>query len=316
LFGRPHYSDDGQRRGGILDPTGIERVVGRALDFKRIGENIRAGRLYAITLSTTHVGSGRTVVFVERRDGGLPKWTNDPTVEARAVEIRAEHALASAAIPFLFPAVKIDGEFYCDGGLRQNVPLSPARRLGADGLIVVSPRFIQWGSIPPKVEKEREQAFPGPLFLLGKALNALLLDRVENDIDRLDRINRILMAGCKVYGPGFLDAINKELGNPESDLRTRPLMVVLIRASQDIGRLAAEFVRSPRFPKRAPGAIGRLMRRVAESAIEADLLSYLLFDGDFAQQLIELGRADAQKRHEELCGFFSQIFEAQARNSQ
>jgi len=307
LFGRPPSErEDGARRGGILDPAGIERVITRALDFSRIGENLRAGHVHAITLSTTHVGSGKTVVFAQRREPGLPRWGSDPTVEARAVEIRPEHALASAAIPFLFPAVRIDGQFYCDGGLRQNVPLSPARRLGADGLIVVSPRFIERRPTHT-LEHQRELAFPGPLFLLGKALNALLLDRVENDIDRLERINRILLAGCKHYGPGFLDAINQELGSPPGELRTRPLKVVLIRASQDIGRLSAEFVRSPGFAKRVPGVLGRLMRRIAESSIEADLLSYLLFDGEFAAQLIELGRADARKRHAELCAFFEAV---------
>ena len=49
------------------------------------------------------------------------------------------------------------------------------------------------------------------------------------------------------------------------------------------------------------------MRRIAESdsSNEADLLSYLLFDGPFASQLIELGRQDAAKQHDNLCKFFS-----------
>ena len=52
---------------------------------------------------------------------------------------------------------------------------------------------------------------------------------------------------------------------------------------------------------------GQLMRRLSEpeSRNEADLLSYLLFDGTFCGQLIELGRADARARHEELCAFFA-----------
>jgi NTE family protein len=306
LFGRPAPYRDGSRRGGILDPRGIEALVARACPFSRIGENIRAGRIRALTLSTTHVGSGRTVVFVQRAEPGLPRWSADPTVEARAVTIRPEHALASAAIPFLFPAVRIDGEFYCDGGLRQNVPLSPARRLGADGLIVVSPRVVERASIPLE-QQARETEFPGPLFLLGKAMNALLLDRIENDIDRLERINRILVAGCRHYGDGFLDALNHELGNSGTSLRTRPLRVVLIRSSMDIGRLASDFVRGSDFAKRVPGLLGRFIRRVAESTLEADLLSYLLFDGEFAARLMALGRADARKQHNELCSFFDEL---------
>src|SRR5678815_5790316 len=112
------------------------------IPFEKIDENIAAGRLEAISVSTTHVGSGKTVVFVQRREGTLPTWNNDPTIEPRAVKIRLEHALASAALPILFPAVKLGNEYHCDGGLRQNVPLSPARRLDADGLIVVNPRHM------------------------------------------------------------------------------------------------------------------------------------------------------------------------------
>jgi NTE family protein len=84
---------------------------------------------------------------------------------------------------------------------------------------------------------------------------------------------------------------------------------VLIRASQDIGHLSAEYVRSPLFAKRATGVTGRVLRRLAEGEgkSEADLLSYLLFDGEFAGRLIELGRADARGRHDELCAFFDSI---------
>ena len=122
-------------------------------------------------------------------------------MSVRPVPISAEHALASAAVPFLFPAVRIDNTFYCDGGLRQNVPLSPARRLGADGLIVVNPRYIPAEPPPAEVANERLRDYPGPFFLLGKALNALLLDRIDADIDRLHRINLILEAGQRRYGP-------------------------------------------------------------------------------------------------------------------
>jgi NTE family protein len=45
----------------------------------------------------------------------------------------------------------------------------------------------------------------------------------------------------------------------------------------------------------------------AEGHGQADLLSYLLFDGEFARALIELGRADARRQHEELCRFFDEV---------
>jgi NTE family protein len=304
LFGRAPRADTREgRRGGMFDPSGIERIVRSAVPFGAIAEHMRKGRLSAVSISTTHVASGRTVVFVQRREGGLPSWGTDQTMVARAAQIEAEHALASAAVPLLFPAVQIDGQFYCDGGLRQNVPLSPARRLGADGLIVINPRYIRDESPSPALAAERERVYPSPLFVVGKAMNALLLDRIENDIRRLQKLNAVLDAGTRCYGPGFVGALNDELRRG-GESRLRPLDVVYIRASQDIGVLAADYVRSAEFARRVPGFFGRLMRRIAEGESEADFLSYILFDGPFSGRLIEIGRSDARARHEELVQFF------------
>jgi NTE family protein len=306
LLGRsrshPHDARAG-RRGGIFDPSGVESIVRDAVPFERIADHIREDRLSALSISATHVASGRTIVFVQRRGGGIPHWGGDPTMVGRPAEIRSEHVLASAAVPLLFPAVEIDGQFYCDGGLRQNVPLSPARRLGADSLIVINPRFIRDVQPSPALAEAREREYPDPLFVLGKAMNALLLDRIENDIDRLVRLNVLLEAGTRRWGPGFTGALNEELGHLGVG-GVRPLEVVYVRASRDIGVMAAEYARSPTFAKRVRGLMGRALRRVAEGESEADLLSYVLFDGEFCGQLIEMGRADARAKHAELVHLF------------
>ena len=291
------------REGGIVDPEALERLIEAEIPFPAIDGHLQAGRIEALTVSTTHVASGRTVVFVHRAKGDLPPWSLDPTITPRAAQITSRHAFASAAIPILFRAVRLDGEFHCDGGLRQNVPLSPARRLGARGVIVVNPRFI--AAEPVETLERKEDMFPGPLFLLGKTLNALLLDRIDTDLARLRSINDILEAGTRRYGAGFVDDINEALGHAKGK-GMRPMRSILIRASQDIGKLAAQYVRSPVFARRVGGGAGRLMRRLGdrEARDESDLLSYLLFDGEFARQLIEVGREDARARHAELCAFF------------
>jgi NTE family protein len=306
---RPPPGPGEVRRGGLLDPRGIEAIVRQAISPDGIRRNLESGRIKALTVSTTDVASGRTVIFLQRKEPGLPPWGHDPTITVRPAQISAEHALASAAVPLLFPAVRIDGDYYCDGGLRQNVPLSPARRLGADGLIVVNPRFIPAEAPPPELARERERDYPGPFFLFGKALNALLLDRIDADIDRLHRINLILEAGVRRFGPNFVEELNKELGDKGRLHRLKRLRVVHIRASQDIGSMAAEFARSPEFASRANGMIGKIVRRISEweGAGEADLLSYILFDGEFSARLIELGRNDARARHAELCSFFDEL---------
>jgi NTE family protein len=290
------------REGGIVDPEALERLIEAEIPFAAIDGHLRNGHLDALTVSTTHVASGRTVVYVNRTEGDLPPWSLDPTITPRAAQITSRHAFASAAIPILFRAVRLDGEFHCDGGLRQNVPLSPARRLGARGVIVVNPRFIGGQS---EEAPRKEDMFPGPLFLLGKTLNALLLDRIDTDLARLRSINDILEAGKRRYGDNFVEEINEALGHPKGR-GMRPMRSILIRTSQDIGKLASEYVRSPLFAKRVSGGAGRLMRRLGEREArdESDLLSYLLFDGEFARQLIEVGKNDARARHAELCAFF------------
>ena len=210
--------------------------------------------------------------------------------------------LASAAIPMLFPAVKIGEEYFTDGGLRQNTPMSPAIRLGADRLLLVSLRHVAKDT--KTIQKERVEAYPKPLFLAGKALNALLLDHTEYDLQRMQRINMILEAGHASFGDRFEDMMNHELAR----LRGAPLRRIQaahIRPSEDIGALAAQFVRAGKM--KVTGVVARkLISRLSagEAAHESDLLSYLLFDGDFAAELIDLGRRDAAKKEDELASLF------------
>lgn len=289
--------------GAILDPTPLADLLQRSIPFERIDTHLRSGKLRAVTVTATQLSSGRSVVFVQRRRAHPVPWPESHQVAPRAVRLRAIHTLASSALPLLFPAVPIDGRYYCDGGLLQNVPLSPARRLGARALIVVNPKHAPPapGELSEQVlAEQRDEAPPNALFLLGKTLNALLVDRIDNELDRFEKVNAILDAGTRVHGERFTDALNDELGYAEGAGLQR-IDVVHIRSSINIPKLAAEYVRHPKF--HVPGVLGRVMKRVAhdDTIRDADLLSYVLFDGDFAGQLIEIGRMDAAAHHERLC---------------
>jgi NTE family protein len=292
------------RYGGLLETGGLERFVVQAIPWRGIEKNLRSGALQAVSVAATHVGSGHTIVFISSRDPIPPgTWSRDPFIRHRTTRIGPRHVLASAAIPLLFPAVKIGDEFFTDGGLRQNTPMSPAIRLGADRLVVISLRHI--GEASGATDRERTIAYPKPLFMVGKALNALLLDRTDYDLDRMQRLNAILRAGEHAFGAAFLPVMNEEL----TRLRGAPLRVieaVHIRPSVDIGSLAADFVARDRAI--IEGRVARrLIHRLAagETAHESDFLSYLLFDGNWARELIALGRADAARQEEELVKFFA-----------
>jgi NTE family protein len=290
------------RYGGILDTSGLERFVIRTIPWRGIERSLRGGHLHAISVSATHVGTGHTVVFLSSAEPVPREWSRDPFVRHRAARIGPRHVLASAAIPMLFPAVKIGDEYFTDGGLRQNTPMSPAIRLGADRLLLISLRHLS--KEPKSLQKERVEAYPKPLFLAGKALNALLLDHTEYDLQRMQRINLILEAGHASFGDRFEEMMNHELVR----LRGAPLrriQAVHIRPSEDIGAIAAEFVRKGRM--RVHGLIAKKLiaqLSAGEAPHESDLLSYLLFDGDYCAELIELGRKDAAKKADELAALF------------
>lgn len=300
------------RYGGLLDTSGLERFVVRHIPWGGIDRNLRARHLHAISVSATHVGTGHTVVFLSSAEPVPREWSRDPFVRHRAARIGPRHVLASAAIPMLFPAVKINNEFFTDGGLRQNTPMSPAIRLGADRLLLVSLRHVAERAEPASTQRERTEAYPKPLFLAGKALNALMLDHTEYDLQRMQRINLILEAGSASFGERFETVMNHELIR----LRGAPLRrihAVHVRPSEDIGAIAAQFVHAGRV--RVTGAIARrLIERLGagEARHESDLLSYLLFDGGFAAELIDLGRRDAARKEDELVALFEPLLRAQA----
>ncbi len=293
------------RYGGILDTSGLERFVIKTIPWHGIERSLRKRALHALSVSATHVGSGHTVVFISAADPVPPTWSRDPFVRHRAARIGPRHVLASAAIPLLFPSVKIGDEFFTDGGLRQNTPMSPAIRLGADRLLLVSLRHLATPSEDAIAAADRNEAYPKPLFLVGKALNALMLDHTEYDLDRMQRLNAIMAAGEAAFGPQFVEVMNREL----LKLRGAPIRrieAVHIRPSLDIGAMASDFVAAGKIIVTSR-LTRKLIARLAEgeSRRENDLLSYLLFDGNWAAELIALGRRDAAAKEGELVRFFT-----------
>ena len=86
VLGRQRPPRPGEsRRGGLLDVAGIEHVVRDGIPFGRIRDHMRAGKLYALTVSVTQVATGRTVIFVERAEPGLPDWSRDPTISVATI---------------------------------------------------------------------------------------------------------------------------------------------------------------------------------------------------------------------------------------
>lgn len=285
-------------QGGITGNETIASLVER-IPFDAIAENLASGDVRGVSVTATRVADGCATVFYGSH-APLAPWPSEPNVSPTPATLTARHVVASAAIPLLFPSVTIGDHAYCDGGLRQMVPLSPAIHLGAQRLLVINP------VTSVRRSRARVANTASPLYLAGKALNALFADRLESDLANARRTTAILRAGAARFGPGFQQAIDEQLiadgGTP-----FQPVDALCIEPSIDLGSLAADHVQSAAFKRHANSASGAFLRRIADGEPErmADLLAYLLFDGGFIEKLIDTGRHDARARHAELATWFS-----------
>jgi NTE family protein len=263
----------------LLDSAPLKDMLERTLPFERIQDHIDSGALYAVSVTASGYTSGQSVSFFQG-GSGLEGWERNQRIGA-AVTLKLEYLLASSALPFIFPAVKVHREYFGDGSVRQIAPISPALHLGADRVLVVGT-----GRQTPEQARARSNVYPSVAQIAGHALNSIFLDGLSVDLERLERINRTvsLIPSDKLA---------------EAKLPLRPVKVLFISPSQPLERIAARFVHelpgTVRFILRPTGALNRS---------GSNLVSYLLFEESFCRTLIDLGYQDTVTRDKEVKEFF------------
>jgi len=285
----------------LLDPRALEEIVRNGVPWERLHSNVSEGRIRALIVAALHIASGRTTLFAELAPGSDLKAVQDPRRAQVLEPLTSDHVLASAAIPLVFPARRIGESFFCDGGVRFNTPIAPALRVGAEKLVVVSVASQDSTIVDPTPIEERIQAYNSPVFMIGKVLNALLLDPLRYDLQVLGRLNDLLAILEAVLPPEELAKVEHVIRNSRG-IPYRRVETLVFRPSQDVGKMArvrAGKLQSSRFSS------WLVARTATLGAIwESDLLSFILFDHEFANELIELGRQDALARAPEIEVFF------------
>jgi len=267
---------------GLLDTAPLRALLERSFapadgELVGIAKNLDRGLLKAIALTTINYSTGQTVTWVQ--GGRIRDWER-PLRRSVGTRLTIDHVLASAALPFLFPAVRLGDDWYGDGGVRLHAPLSPAIHLGAERILAISTRYRPTHE---EADQPAVHGYPPPAQVAGILLDAIFLDLIDYDALVLERLNRLL---------GKL--ARQEWGE------LRPVDLLVLRPSQDLARLAAGceacLPRGLRFFVRGLGA---------HETSRPALLSLVMFMPEYLQPLMRIGESDVEARLDEVAAFLT-----------
>lgn len=266
----------------LLDNTPLRHLLERELRLSKLPEAIAHGALRGVAVSASAYTRSSAISFYQGH-ASLEPW-NRTRRGGEPATLAVEHVMASAALPLLFPAERIGDEYYGDGGMRMGAPLSPAIQLGADRLLVIGTRDER-----PDPAPTGTPAYPGAAAVGGYLLDTVFMDTLQADLARAERINGTLA-----------------LMNPAQRERSslRPLQTLVIRPSRDLRDLTAEHARC------LPGTVKLLLRTLGGWGRDWRMASYLMFEAEYCQALIELGYEDGLAASAEIRAFFDPAAQA------
>lgn len=269
--------------GGLFDTTPLRAFLEDSMDHDEgrlagVERNVRRGRLEALAITTLDYQTGQNVTWIE----GKPfKVVERPNRRSIGAGITLDHVMASAALPFLFPAVKIGADWHGDGGVRLAAPLSPALRLGASHLLAISTRYDRSAAEASEAEIV---GYPPAAQIIGILMNAIFLDMLERDARTMERINTLIRALP-----------------PAARHPYREVKLLLLRPSVDLAKLAKE------YEGNVTGGFSLLGRVLGSRKTKMPRwLSMVMFDPAYIEHVMQIGQADAEAQSDRLAEFMAE----------
>ena len=264
----------------LLDNSPLRALLSRNIRFPRISESIQRDCLDAVAVTCAGYASARSTSFFQA-EAGTRGWSRTRRV-GRSCDLHLDHLMASIAVPMIFPPVRLDGEYFGDGAMRQATPLSPAIHLGADRILVIGVRDETADKAPGF---DAVEPYPSLGQIAGYMLDTLFMDGLYSDLERMTRINQLIDSVRPQHREGAMAGM-------------RPIDLMLIVPSEDLRAIAEK------HRKQLPFAIRALLRGISgHGAGESRLLSFLLFEQAYTRELIQLGYDNAMKVRDELLAF-------------
>jgi NTE family protein len=264
----------------LVDTEPLRRLLGHMLQadggpIEGIERSLKDGWLRAMALTASSYTTGQSMTWVHtRRDCGIQTWER-PYRKSVTCEFRVDHVMASAALPFFFPAVEVDGAWYGDGGIRLTAPLSPSVHLGARRIIAISTRYARSRE---EADRPAVSGYPPPAQVAGVLYNAIFLDQLDGDALQLQQVNAMIARLPEHQRDGL-----------------RQIDLLMLRPSVDLGRLANDY--EPELPRAFRFLTRGLGTRETRSN---DMLSLVMFQKDYVRRLIALGEEDAMRRLDDI----------------
>ncbi len=253
---------------GLLNVEPLRDLLLEHIRFENIREHIALKRLNSLCITATDYSTSMGVTFFM----GAPELKDWKRVHRMGIRenICIDHVMASASIPLFFPPWPVGNRHYGDGVLRNTAPLSPARKVGATKLLVIGVRKIKEESLD-----DSSIVKPSLGRVLSVILNAVFMDAIDVDIERVRIINQALKAA-------------------ENDSSLKEIDIVHVHPSQAPSELAESRLES------LPSVLRFLIGGLGSAHESAEILSYLTFDPVYLSGLVDLGYADMRNQKQNI----------------